>query len=375
VIYRKLGKTGLEVSQLGFGAMRLPMIGEKPNAKVNRELAVPMIHRAFEAGVNYIDTAIIYCNRDSQAAVGDALKGWRDNVIVSTKNDYYGEDEKEWWGRLENSLRLLDMDFIDMYCTHGINGQRFEEAYKPRVSKWMAKAKEQGLIKHICTSFHDNNDALMRIVDSGFPSVITLQYNLLDRQLEEGIAYAHEKGIGVVVMGPVGGGRLGEPSETFESVLPQVKRLPELALRFVLANPNVSVVLSGMSTIEQVEENLRIASDGATFTPDDLAAIDEHLDRLKKMADLYCTACKYCMPCPAEVNIPAIFEMYNRGRVYGLWESAKRAYNRLPKTPGKHGANAEACTECGECEEKCPQNIPIRKQLKEAHDALAGSDG
>ena len=235
----------------------------------------------------------------------------------------------------------------------------------------MLKAKDQGLIKHICCSFHDSNESLMKIVDTGYVESITLQYNILDRSLEEGIAYAHEKGLGVVVMGPVGGGRLGADSEALASMVPGIRRVPELALKFVLANPNVTMAISGMSTMEQVEENLATADDEALLSEADQAAIDEHLVRLKEMAKLYCTGCKYCMPCPQEVNIPAIFSIYNEGRVYGLWDHARKRYNQLIRSVPKQGQPADACNECGECEEKCPQNIPIRKQLKEAHEALA----
>jgi predicted aldo/keto reductase-like oxidoreductase len=371
VIYRELGRTGLKVSQLGFGAMRLPMVGDGKEARVHDELAIPMIHRAFEAGVNYIDSAVGYCNRDSQRVIGDALEGWRDKIVVSTKNPNYGEDEKEWWKNLEDSLRLLQVEAIDIYNHHGINWKCWTEDVEPRVAKWMAKARDQGLVRHVCVSFHDDNDGLMKIVDTGYPASITLQYNLLDRQLEEGIAHAHEEGVGVVVMGPVGGGRLGADSEVLEALIPGVERVPELALRFVLANPNVTVALSGMSTMQHVEENLATAADPVSLSDDDCAAIVEHLERLKGMADLYCTGCKYCMPCPAEVAIPKIFERYNRGRVYGLWESARKEYARLGTNQWDKGNKADACTECGECEDKCPQNLPIREQLKEAHKALA----
>jgi len=371
MIYRTLGRTGLKVSQLGFGAMRLPMVGQGEQRRVDRDLAIPMIHRAFEGGVNYIDTAVGYCNEDSQRAVGEALKGWRDKIIVSTKNPYYGEDESEWWRNLENSLERLDVDFIDIYNHHGVRYQkRYVEAIEPRISKWMYKAKAQGLIKHICCSFHDDNDALIKLVDTGYVESITLQYNMLDRRLEEGIAYAHEKGIGVVVMGPVGGGRLAAHTEALAGVVRGIDRVPELALRFVLSNPCVSLALSGMSTMQQVEQNLAVASDPVSLTDDDRAAIRRHLEKLQKMAELYCTGCGYCMPCPQEVNIPGIFDLYNHGRVYGLWDHARSRYRRLLEIAPKRGNGADACIECGQCEEKCPQNIPIRKQLKEAHEAL-----
>jgi hypothetical protein len=338
---------------------------------VIRELAVPMIHHAFEAGVNYIDTAIGYCNSDSQQAVGDALRGWRDKVIVSTKNHYYGEDEAVWWQNLEDSLERLGVEYIDIYNHHGVNWQSFTEAVAPRAAKWMQKAHDQKLIRHICCSFHDNNEGLRHVIDAGYARVITLQYNLLDRQLEDGIAYAREKGVGIVVMGPVGGGRLGMTSDVLSELIPGVKRVPELALRFVLSNPDVSVALSGMSTMAQVKENVALCAREATLSESDKAAIEDHLVRLRKMADLYCTGCKYCQPCEAaDVNIPAIFEFFNRGKVYGLWDSARETYATLGKEEWLKGKNADACVECGDCEDKCPQHIPIREQLKQAHEAL-----
>jgi len=374
VIYRELGRTGLKVSQLGFGAMRLPMTGDGADARVDRQKATALLHRAFEGGVNYVDTAVGYCNADSQRALGEALKGWRDRVIVSTKNPYYGEDEKAWWQNLQDSLERLGTDHIDVYHHHGANRKRFHEHILPRVGKWMRKAKDQGLIRHVALSFHDNNEMLREIVASGYPEVITVQYNLLDRQLEEGIAAARDKGIGVVVMGPVGGGRLGASSDVLRTLVPGIERVPELALRFVLSNPSVTVALSGMWTMEHVEENLRIAADPVSLSQADRSAIDAHLVRLKGLADLYCTGCNYCMPCPREVAIPKIFERYNRGRVYGLWDSARKAYAGLGVHPWDKGAKADQCNECGACETKCPQKIAIRAQLKDAHAALTAKE-
>ncbi len=362
--YRTLGRTGRRVSQLGFGAMRLPMKGDA----VDRDLAIPMIHRAFEGGVNYIDTAVGYCKQDSQRAVGEALKGWREKVTVSTKNPYYGENEKEWWANLENSLKRLDVDCIDVYNTHGINWKTYADCVEPRVSKWMLKAKEQGLIKHICTSFHDSNEALRKVVDTGFYDSVTLQYNLLDRQLEDAIAYAHQKGMGVTVMGPVGGGRLGVSSEVLQGLLPGVKRVPELALKFVLANPNISIALSGMSTMQQVEENVKVAGEPMGLSDEEYAALSEHLVRLEKMSDLYCSGCAYCKPCSSGVDIPQVFRIYNEARVYGLWEQAREAYDGMRNNK----SSAESCVECEECLEKCPQKIEIPKRLKEADSALKG---
>jgi predicted aldo/keto reductase-like oxidoreductase len=230
----------------------------------------------------------------------------------------------------------------------------------------MQKAKDQKLIRHICCSFHDNNEALRNIIDTGYVDSITLQYNILDRSLEDGIAYAHQKHLGIVVMGPVGGGRLGANSDVLASLIPGIGRVPELALRFVLANSNVTVALSGMSTMQHVEENVKVASDPRSLDVGERAMIQQHVDRLRSMADLYCTGCAYCKPCPNNVDISGVFGIYNQARVYGLWDQSKKRYAELVKK----GAAADLCVQCGECEEKCPQNLPIRQQLEESHKAL-----
>jgi len=369
--YKTLGRTGLKVSALGFGCMRLPMI----DGKVDRDKATPMIRRAIDAGVNYIDTAVFYCEYDSERAVGDALSGgWREKVVLSTKNHHADKnDKKAWHTNFENSLERLRVDYIDIYNFHGINWEHFcknidgpgglyEEA---------RKLKDQGLIRHICFSFHDSCENLIKLVDTGMFDSVTCQYNLLDRANEEGIAHAHEKGMGVVIMGPVGGGRLGETGGELAKMLPQgIASTPELALRFVLCNPNVSVALSGMSTMQQVEENIATASRDATLSADEIDAIERALHQLQKMSDLYCTGCKYCLPCPHGVAIPDIFRLTNMARVYGAASYARDAYQRMIKEDKEDKQPASSCAECGQCEEKCPQKIEIIRQLKEAHEIL-----
>jgi predicted aldo/keto reductase-like oxidoreductase len=303
--------------------------------------------------------------------VGEAVRSWRGGrIVVSTKNPCYDNDEKAWWGHLETSLERLGTGCIDIYNHHGLGWQRYSEFAGPHAFKWMQRAKDQGLIRHISFSFHDNNEALRKLTDLGCYDVVTLQYNMLDRSLEDGIAHAHESGMGVVVMGPVGGGRLGSDSEVLAKLHPQVRRVPELALRWVLSNPNVTVALSGMGNEQMVEENVRVCSDPTALSPDDHAAIEEHLLRLRKMADLYCTACGYCKPCAAGVDIPRIFELHNRGRVYGIWENARAEYRGMPTAAWFASPHATACTRCGECEDRCPQKIAIRDQLEQAHEAL-----
>lgn len=370
MLYRTLGKTGLKVSQLGFGAMRLPMIGTGESARVDLDKAVPLMQRAFERGVNYIDSAVFYCNSDSQRAVGEALKGWRDRIVVSTKNNYKGTDEAAWHKNLDDSLRLLGVDCIDLYHIHGVSWKAWEEAVVPAIGKWLERAKGRGQISHIAASCHDTPANMIKLIDTGLFESFTVQYNMLNRSYEPAIAHAGQKGVGIVVMGPLAGGRI-VASDAFTQAVPGVSKVPELALRFVLSNPDVSVALSGMETAEIIDQNARVAGEPVSLSAENYATLDEHLKRLRAAADLYCTGCAYCQPCPRNVRIPRIFNMYNMARIYGNWPWAKRDYAAIKNDQWDPEARqADSCDECGACEEKCPQKLPIRQQLKDAHQAL-----
>ncbi|MBC7264926.1 MAG: aldo/keto reductase [Chloroflexi bacterium] len=365
--YRTFGKTGATVSVLGFGAMRLPMTPDEQH--VDEDRAIPIIQRAYELGVNYFDTAPYYCNKESEIILGRAIKGWRDKVYISTKNPIEDASGDHWRERLEISLRKLDVDYIDFYHMWGIDWKTYEERIDIPNGPLDAarRAKEEGLIRHISFSFHDTPENLIRLVDTGNFESMTVQYNILDRVNENAITHAHKVGLGVVIMGPVGGGRLAGFSPQIRALLPDsFTSTPALALRFVLAHPGVDVALSGMSTIQMVEENVATASREDPLTADELDRMRRMLDESKALADLYCTGCGYCMPCPNDVNIPKNFEYMNYYRVYGLRDFARDAYARLGR-PGEitPGLKAEACIECGECEGKCPQGIPIVEQLKE----------
>ncbi len=371
--YRPFGNTGIDISALGFGAMRLP--GKTVNGKqvMDEEEGIRIIRRAFELGVNYIDTAPYYCDGESEVIVGKALKGWRDKVYLSTKNPIENASGDDWRARLEKSLKKLDVDCIDFYHMWGISLEAYNNSINVPNGPLEAarRAKEEGLIKHISFSFHDKAENLLPLVDTGVFETVLLQYNLLDRANEPGIARAREKGLGVVVMGPVGGGRLGMPSEAIRNLLPgKVSSSAQLALRFVLANPGVTCALSGMGTMEMVEENCRVASNEAPLSEAELISVNASMEENKRMAELYCTGCNYCMPCPHEVNIPLNFQLMNYKRVYKLEAYAKEQYKQIGKVDWMKGKDASACIECGLCEEKCPQKIKIREQLRETAEAL-----
>ena len=357
--YATLGKTGLRVSRLGFGCMRLPM---KSDREVDRDKAIPLLRRAVKLGVNYFDSAVMYGAGDSQRVIGEALEDVRDKVILSTKNHLYDKTDKAaWWKNLEDSLELMRTDYIDVYHFHDMNYETFERgvAGDDGLYQEMLKAKDQGLIRHIAHSFHGSLESLKKCIDTGLFESITVQYNLLDQSMEEGIAYAAEHHMGIVIMGPVGGGRLGFPSDKAAALVGQVKSTPELALRFVLSNPNVTLALSGMSTMQMLEENVATAAASGALSEQDHREIEAAVQERKELTGLYCTGCNYCMPCPEGVDIPANFTILNLERVFGLTEHARSQYARLT---GK----AALCRLCGQCLEKCPQNLDIPTRLGEA---------
>jgi len=366
--YREYGKTGLKVSALGFGAMRLPFD--------NPEESVRLLRLGLDLGINYIDTAYGYGGEGrSEKYVGEAIQGRRDRVLIATKNPCWGPEQETvegWRQRLETSLERLQTDYIDIYkVIHSITWEQYERFYAPKLSREVQKAKDEGLIRHVAFSCHDKPENILKLIQTGEFEGMLVQYNLLDRTNEDVIAAAHEAGMGVEIMGPVGGGRLGMPSEKLNKLLPDIASTPELALRFVLANPHVSVAFSGMNTEAQVRENCAIASREEPLTAAELEAIEQALRENQRLAELYCTGCGYCLPCEQGVAIPQIFAAMNMHRVWGLTPHAKQMYARIANEE-KGTKLADACIECGQCEEKCPQKINIIQQLKETHAALAG---
>lgn len=366
--YRTYGDTGEKLSALGFGAMRLPE---------DNDYGVEVIRRAFELGVNYIDSASGYksgSGKPSEEVVGEAIKGWRDEVKIATKNPKYreGTDPDDWWADLERSLKRLDVDHIDFYkICHALKLENFRQRVEPDYMDTIMKAKEQGIFSYTCFSSHDSPENIIELIDTGLFDGMLVQYNLLDRKNEPAIEHAAAKGMGVEIMGPVGGGRLGFPSEELSGLVDDMASTPDLALRFVLSNPNVSVALSGMNTIEMVEENCASASREEPLSDDERAQVLEAVKENERLEELYCTGCDYCMPCPNDVGIPQAFAAMNLHRVWGLTEVAKERYARLGPDH-RHGyLQADACIECGTCLEKCPQEIPIIEQLKETHEVLA----
>ncbi|NHJ38470.1 MAG: aldo/keto reductase [Asgard group archaeon] len=374
---RKLGKTGIEGSILGFGAMRLPTI-EPGVQNINHDEAIKLIRKGIDNGINHVDTAYNYHDYESEIVVGKALKdGYREKVTLSTKCPVWHEEftEPEHFDKyLDDSLKKLDVDYIDVYFLHALHQKRWTEKIVPfKLIERAKKAKEEGKIKFFGFSFHDKPEVLKEIIDSNGFDAMLVQYNILDVANEEMIKYATEKGLGVFIMGPVGGGRLsGNPPEEMKHLLTDGREnFTDLALKFVWSNPNVHVALSGMTNEQMLDDNLTIANGNSTeLTRDEFIKAKKIETKFKELTDIICTNCNYCMPCPNEVNIPFAFRAMVWAQVYGQIDRAKMNYSKIGEKGWPPGKQAKECIECGECEPKCPQKIPIIEQLKKAHELL-----
>ena len=373
--YRPFGNTGVNISTLGFGCMRLPEIQQEDGSWiVDQEKTNAMLMRAYELGVNYFDTALYYCHSNSEIAIGKALKPIRNKVYISTKCPLeLVKEPGDFRKTLETSLRKLDTPYVDFYHFWGINQKTFDEKIVPmNLIAEAQKLKEEGLIRHISFSFHDSPEALKHIIDNGIGlESVLLQYNLLDRANEEMIQYAAKKGLGVVVMGPVGGGRLAAPTELAAKLGTEAVNTYELAFKFVLGNPGVCCALSGMQTIDMVEQNAKVASLENPMSEDEWRRVGESLENLKKFSELYCTGCGYCQPCPKGINIPRIFQAYTYQNVYGLTDLAKNTWNGYLNNEKNPGVHPDACVNCGYCERKCPQHLQVRELLKKVSGVLS----
>ena len=363
--YTELGNTGLRVSRLGFGAMRLP----QKDGGVDFDLSVRLMRHAFDLGVNCVDSQFHYCGDLSEDAVGRAIAGRRDRIIVQTKATYYDKPEyaagENHRTRLELTLKKLGTDYLDIYFMHSLSLERWEEFGE----EWMEmalRAREEGLIRHIGFSSHDSPDHVIQFLEAGHFEVVLMQYNLLDQRYEPAFARAAELGVGAAVMGPVGGGRLaGLSPELTRAGATTYSTNAELALRFALSNPHVNVALSGMRSIEEIEENCATASREEPLSPEERADVERVIAEKHNLAELYCSGCGYCMPCPNNVGISVVFEAMALQRIWGLPAAAGRKYRALMEEQSAQ-APASACVECGRCVPKCPQNINIPERLKEA---------
>lgn len=382
--YRKFGNLDFIVSALGFGAMRLPTDGNIHNSNrlsgnIVEDEAIKMIRYAVDQGVNYIDTAYPYHQGSSEIVTGKALKdGYRSKVKLATKSPVFliekGEDFNKY---LDEQLRRLQTDYIDFYLLHALSRDRWENTVKKLdIIAYAESAKQAGKIKHLGFSFHDNFDAFIEIVD-GYDGweFCQIQYNYMDIENQagtKGLKYAAGKGLPVVIMEPLLGGRLANPPQEVSDIISKNGRFyspADLAFQWLWDQKEVSVVLSGMSNMEQVKENIVSADRSGIGVLDskDFETIELIRKKYNQRTIIPCTKCGYCMPCPNSVDIPKNFALYNDGIIHDDLKSASEKYiNFFDKNK-----RADACIQCRLCEEKCPQNIPISEWMLKIHQELS----
>lgn len=381
--YREFGRLGFEISTFGLGCMRLPLEKQPDQtedpSKIDEKEAIHMIRYGIDQGINYIDTAYPYHGGNSERIVAKALKdGYREKVKLATKlpvwltNTY--EDFEKY---LDEQLAKLEVEYIDFYLLHALNKNTWPKIKELGVLKFLDRAIEAGKIKYAAFSFHDELPLFKEIIDAYDWSMCQIQLNILDEYYQagiEGMHYAAAKGIPTVVMEPLKGGSLAKsiPAD-IQDVWNEadVKRSPvDWAFRWLCNFPEVAVILSGVSNMEQLQDNIEIFETALSGSMK-----EEELKLVHRVQALYqskikvgCTACGYCMPCPAGVAIPDVFRFYNNASIYAALGENRKHYSKLVKS----NKDASLCVECGNCESACPQNIPIIEKLKESQYALNG---
>ncbi len=360
--YRVLGKTGVEVSVLGFGCMRLPVI---ENDAIDESEAIRIIRRGIDNGINYLDTAFGYHNGQSEILVGKALKdGYRSKAYLATKLPLWSVNSEDDVERIFNEqLSKLDTDYIDFYLLHAVNNESWNtKVLKFEILPKLEKKLAEGKIKHLGFSFHDDLEVFKKIIDSydGF-EFCQIQFNYIDVDYQagiEGLEYAASKGLGVIVMEPLLGGKLANPHENVAAKLSDNKSPVEWALDFVWNRPEVGMLLSGMGTQQMVDDNLGYAdaSNPGMLSDKELSMLSDAKHIFDEMNLVPCTGCEYCMPCSEGVRIPEVFSAFNK-----ITEGGRRLVKEVfPDIE----VNASLCCKCGKCENACPQHIGIIEMLR-----------
>jgi uncharacterized protein len=374
--YRTFGKLDWQVSALGFGAMRLPVIDRDP-ARIEEDEATRMIRYAIDQGVNYVDTAYTYHRDESERFLGRALQdGYRQRIRLATKLPCWKVESAADFDRfLDEQRERLQTESIDFYLLHSLDAKSWAKMRDLGVLGWAEGALGDGRIGHLGFSFHDTLEAFQEILDaSDLWTFCQIQYNYMDVEYQAGTAglrYAANKGLAVVIMEGLRGGMLtGQVPPQVQQIWDSapVQRTPaDWALQWLWNQPEVSVVLSGMSTMEQVVENVQSAgrSGVGTLSADEVALVERVREEYQALCAIPCTRCQYCLPCPNNVAIPDVFEIYNDLLMYGDNGRARLFYSWIEEEK-----RAQACIECGECLEKCPQGIEIPEWLKKVHAVL-----
>jgi predicted aldo/keto reductase-like oxidoreductase len=362
--------------------MRLPRIipPGSNQAEVDKEKALELIQYAADNGVNYFDTAYGYHNTTSESVLGEALEGGRRAKVKIVTKQPFGvmKTQDDIRRNLENTLKKLRTDYLDVYLIHNIQKQTWDDIKKRKIIEEYEKFRAEGLIRGIGFSYHGQFPTFKDVLSFYSWDMCQIQQNLIDidhEATEAAITLAGEKGCALVIMEPLRGGSLANPPEPVKRIYDEypVKRSGvEWAFRHMINYPQVSTILSGVTTLEQLKEDIEIFSKPDalpnSLSPDERSILSRVKVQYESMASIPCTACEYCLPCPRGVRIPDVFAKYNDGVMFGTFEAVRRSYYYTVKSK----QDVSLCVSCGQCETKCPQHISIPKQLKIAHEALKG---
>jgi uncharacterized protein len=374
--HRPFGRLSLKPSALGMGAMRLPLV--PGSTEVDETAAIEMLRFGIDSGIDYIDTAYPYHGGSSERAIGRALRdGYRDRVTLATKMPIWLAETADDLDRIfGEQLQRLETGRVDLYMLHSLHAASWEKALELDALAWLERQQDAGRIGAIGFSFHDSYEVFETIVDDyGGWEFCQIQYNYVYEDVQagtRGLELAASRGLAVVVMEPLFGGTLANPPEPVRRVFEEAGADPiDLALRWLWDKPEVSVVLSGMGSLEQVKHNADIASRAEVggLTDGDRETIARAKAAYRELSPVPCTACRYCLPCPSGVAIPRMLELYNSGSVLG---AGPLGLNRVLYSMVPEGERASACTACRECEAKCPQGIEISEWMPRVHQTMTG---
>jgi predicted aldo/keto reductase-like oxidoreductase len=349
---RILGKTGWKISIIGFGAIKLPRVSQKD--------CDALLNRAIDLGINYVDTAD--CYGDSEEKIGRALNRRRKEFYLSTKVDE--RDAPGVMRKLERCLQRLKTEWIDLVLFHDVRGSDYERIFDKGGLEALEKAKEQGKVSQIGISIHQSVSMMKKAIESGVFSALMVAYSPIDedRLTADLIPWAHQKGIGVIAMKPLAGGKLGESLRGWNRKYFKGQSPAQASLRYILTNPHITCAIPGMTNLKELEENVKVGEDFRNLTSEEIGVL---MDWVGEVGKGFCRNCGYCLPCSEGVPIPDIFRFESYYESYGMKRWAIEQYRLLP-------VKAEACSSCGQCLERCPYGVTIPERLREIHRRLEG---